>query len=247
MRLFLITIIILLTVSCKTKTNGWQTLDFGVFKMQTPHGWEIVKEQGIDSYYGGLTNGKDSLWFDFGMYGVDLSGEDTIAHKFAKDTINGLYSRVTIPKEDGKGYISVHIPKVSGGNQFTIWGKDIKETGTILKMYKSLVFPNSDTTQIPPLTENKYVLLSHGSGKTMFQQNCASCHAIHKVILGLPLNEVVTKRSTDWIYKFITDSISVANDTAHISIRRQYDYHCLQFPSLTKQDIELLVDYVKSR
>lgn len=247
MRLLLITILILLTVSCKTKTNGWQTLDFSAFKMQTPHGWQIVKEKSIDSYYGGLTNGKDSLWFDYGMYGVDLSGEDTIAHKYAKDTINGLYSQVTIPKEDGKGYISVHIPKVSGENQFTIWGKDIKETDTILKMYKSLVFPNSDTTLNPPLTENKYVLLSHGSGKTMFQQNCASCHAIHKVILGPPLDEVVAKRSTDWIYKFVTDSISVANDTAYIPIRRQYGDHCLQFPSLTKQDIELLVDYVKSR
>jgi len=229
MRLLLTTIVVLLIISCKTKTNGWKTLDFGAFKIKTPQGWKVVKEQGIDSYYGGLTNGKDSLWFDYGMYGVDLSGEDTIAYKFAKDTINGLYSRVTIPKEDGKGYISVHIPKVSGENQFTIWGKDIKETDTILKIYKSLVFPNSDTAMNPPLTDDKYVLLSHGSGKTLFQQNCASCHAVHKVIMGPPLNDVVNKRNTDWIYKFITDSSSVVNDTAYLSTRRQYEYRVCSF------------------
>jgi hypothetical protein len=247
MNLRLLSIIVILTVSCNTRTKEWQTLDFGAFKIKTPQGWKVVKEQGIDSYYGGLTNGKDSLWFDYGIYGVDLSGEDTITHKFAKDTINGLYARVTVPKDAGKGYISVHIPKVSGENQFTIWGKEIAQTDTILKMYKSLVFKNSDTALNPPLTDDKYVLLSHGSGKTLFQQNCASCHAIHKVILGPPFKEVVIKRSTDWIYKFITDSNSVSKDTAHISMSRQYGYHCMQFASLTRQDIELLVDYVKSR
>jgi hypothetical protein len=246
MNIRLILIILLFTASCKIKTNEWQTLDFGAFKIKTPQGWKILKEQGIDSYVGGLTNGKDSLWFDYGMYGVDLAIEDTIIHKVAKDTINGLYVWVTIPKEVGKGYMSVHIPKVSDEKKFTIWGTNIIEPDIILKMYKSLVFKNSDTTLNPALTDDKYVLLLHGSGKTIYRENCASCHAIRKENMGPPFNEVVDKRSVDWIYKFITDSSFATKDTAHISMSRQYEYHCMQFSSLTKEDIELLVNYVKN-
>lgn len=245
MNLRLILIILLSTVSCKTNTNNWQTLDFGAFKIKTPQGWKIVKEQGVDSYFGGLTNGKDSLWFDYGIYGVDLALEDTIIHKVAGDTINGLYAWVTIPKERGKGYMSVYIPKVSEEKKFIIWGKNIIETDIILRMYKSLVFENSDTTLNPPLPDDRYRVLLHGSAKTIYRENCAGCHAIRKEMMGPPLNELVDKRSVDWIYKFLTDSSFAAKDTAYISLRRKYVYHCLQFPQLTKLDVELLVDYVK--
>ena len=70
MRLTLTTIFFLLITGCNTTSSKWQTLDFGIFKLTAPKNWTIVKEQGIDSYYGGLTNGKDSLWFDYGRFSV---------------------------------------------------------------------------------------------------------------------------------------------------------------------------------
>ena len=45
MNLRLITIILLLTVSCQTQTSGWQTLDFGMFKLKTPQGWKKFEEK----------------------------------------------------------------------------------------------------------------------------------------------------------------------------------------------------------
>jgi Cytochrome c len=246
MKQLYILITVIVAIACKTKTQEWQVLDFGVFKIKTPQGWTIVKKDGIDSYVGGLTNGNDSVWFDYGTYEVDLK-EDTKAHKAAIDTINGLYSVLTIPQQEGKGVVSVHIPQVINKNQFTIWGQDVKETDIILKMYKTLIFPNSDTSLNPRLTEEKYFFLANGSGKTIFFQRCNSCHSIHYMKVGPPLDELINRRNTEWIYKFITDSTSVANDTLHISMRRLYKDRCLEFPSLTKHDIELLVAYVKSK
>jgi hypothetical protein len=246
MKLHLICISVLFAISCKVNTDEWQTLDFRTFRLKAPQGWKIIKEEGIDSYVGGLTNGKDTLWFDFGMYRVDLGGEDTITHKFARDTINGLYARVTIPEHVGHGYISVHIPKVDQQNQFTIWGKDILASDTVLKMLKSLVFKQSDTTVNPPLKEDRFIVLSHGSGKSIYFKNCASCHAIRKVALGPPMQDLLNLRGAEWIYKFITDRPSVGNDTTHLKLRRKYDSDCMQFPWLTKQDVELLVDFIAS-
>jgi len=107
MNLRLISVIVILVASCKTKRNEWQTLDFGVFKLKTPKYWTIVERQGIDSYVGGLTNGKDSLWFDYGWYSGDIDDELIESHLFAKDTINGLFARVAIPSKIGKGVIAI--------------------------------------------------------------------------------------------------------------------------------------------
>src|SRR4051812_33427549 len=59
MNLSFITIIAIIIVSCKSKTADWQTLDFKAFTLKTPQGWRIMEAQGIDSYVGGLTNGRD--------------------------------------------------------------------------------------------------------------------------------------------------------------------------------------------
>jgi hypothetical protein len=49
-------------------TSGWPRLDYGVFTVQAPPEWRKFTERGIDSYIGGLTNGKDSLFFYYGWY-----------------------------------------------------------------------------------------------------------------------------------------------------------------------------------
>jgi hypothetical protein len=244
MTIRLITLLLFLIASCKTKTSEWQTLNFGVFKLKTPKGWEILKEQGIDSYYGGLTNGKDSLWFDYGWYSVELSGEDTFKHRFAKDTVNGFPARITKPDISGKGYISMFIPKVTEKDKFTIWGANVKETEVVLKIYKSIIFKTSDTSKNPKLTDSKFIYSMHGNGKILFNQNCANCHSITKDLIGPALNELIQKRSNDWLYTFLTNRKNVLKDSLYQALSKKYDYRCTEFPNLTKDDVELISDYI---
>jgi hypothetical protein len=245
MTIRLLSILLFLTASCKTKTSGWQTLDFGVFKLKTPQGWSILKERGIDSYVGGLTNGKDSLWFDYGWYSVDLGGEDSCKHHFAKDTVNGFPARIMKPDTVGKGYTSMFIPKVTEKDKFTIWGTNVQETEVVLKIYKSIVFKNSDTLKNPPLTDSKFIFSSHGDGRTLFIQNCASCHSITKEMIGPALYDLIQKRNNDWVYTFLTNRNAVIKDSLYQALSRKYEYHCLEFPNLTKEDVELISDYIK--
>ncbi len=241
-----LSILLFLTASCKTKTNQGQTLDYGVFKLNTPQGWTILKEQGIDSYYGGLTNGKDSLWFDYGWYSVDLSGENTYKHRFAKDTVNGFPARIMKPDTVGKGYTSMFIPKVTEKNKFTIWGINILETEVVLKIFKSIVFKNSDTLKNPLLTDSKFIHSANGNSKILFSQNCAGCHSINKELTGPALNELILKRNNEWLYTFLTDRKNVLKDSLYHSLIKKYDYNCMEFPDLTKDDVELISDYLRN-
>lgn len=242
---FLFILFLLSTAACRTKTIEWQTLDFGAFKLTTPQGWKVLDEQGIDSYFGGLTNGKDSLWFDYGRYSVDLSEEDVYKHRYAKDTVNGFPARIMKPDTAGKGYISMSIPRVTAQNKFTIWGKNIQETDVILSIYKSLVFKNSDTLINPQLTDSKFIYARPGDGKFLFVANCASCHTTHSVLTGPALYDVFQKRNNEWLYTFLTNRKKVLKDSLFIALTKKYDNRCVEFPDLTKEDVASIIDYIR--
>lgn len=246
MKLRLFVIILLLTASCKEKNNDWQTLDFKVFKIKTPQGWKVLEEQGIDSYGGGLTDGKDTLWVDYGMYGSSIGDGETTVDKVARDTINGIYVLVALHESSSGGSVSLHIPKVSEKVQFTARSNKFIDTGTIFKMFKTLIFKNSDTTINPPLTAGKFALVPHGGGKLIFQMNCIACHAMHKELTGPALGSIVDKRSADWIYKFLTASNLAARESMQTEISKAYEIRCVRFPSLTRLDVDLLIGYVKT-
>ena len=242
----LISILLILTISCKTKTSEWQTLDFGSFKLKTPHGWREFERNGIDSYVGGLTNGKDTLYFDYGWYSPEIGDEDPKKHKFGQDTINGLVARLAIPITSGDGYISLFIP-VNKKDKFSITGYNIPQTDTILKIYKSIVFEESDTAKNGLLVTDNFKLYLNGTGRTLYSQNCASCHAVHKTLTGPALADRVKVRSDDWIYKFLTDRKKIGKDTLNENLRKQFGLACYTFPSLTKEDVTLIVEYIKSK
>lgn len=247
MRPHLILLLLVLTLSCKTETAGWQTLDYGPFKIKTPDRWTKIRSQGIDSYVGGLTNGKDTLSFDYGWYSPDIGDEDPKKHKFGQDTINGLMARIVIPVTPGDGYIGMHI-RVNEKDKFGISGYNIQSTDTILRIFKSIVFKESDTTLNGILTMSKFKEYPNGTGKTLFTEKCASCHSMTKIIEGPAVKDLVQDRSTDWLFKFFTNRILVANDSIHIKLKSAFNNNeCMTFPDVTKEDVELIRSYIISK
>ena len=243
MRQHLISILLILTVSCKTQTSDWRTLDFGSFKLKTPSSWTEIERKGIDSYVGGLTDGKDTLLFDYGWYSPDIGDEDPKRHKFGQDTINGLIAKLVIPITPGDGYIRMYI-LVNRDDKFSISGHNIQSTDTILKIFKSIVFKESDTTINEALTMSKFKEYPNGTGKTLVMLKCASCHAMNKITEGPALKDLVQDRSTDWLFKFFTQREVVANDTIHIKLKEAFNAECMKIPDITKEEIELIRDYI---
>ncbi|MBN9295440.1 MAG: cytochrome c [Filimonas sp.] len=220
----------------------FQQLDFGSFRLKAPKDWYIVKQQGTDSYAGGLTNGKDSLWFDYGSYDVTFDDDNT-HQRYARDTVNGLIADIQIPESAGQGYIIMRIPKVIQQNKFTIWGNHINSTDTVLQIFKSVVFKNSDTSNNPPLILSKFTFPPASSGKTLFYSNCAHCHQLYRVLTGPALDTIIDKRSTDWIHTFLTNRSAIYKDPTYS--RPIDETICPTFTGQTKNETDMIIEYLK--
>jgi hypothetical protein len=214
--------------------------------MKAPYGWEKFNQKGIDSYVGGLTNGEDSLFFDYGWYSPEIGDEDHAKHMYGLDTINGLGAHLVIPVKSGDGYIGMYMP-VNEQDKFSIIGHNIQETETILKIFKSIVFEESDTSKNGNLTIGKFKLYPSGTGRSLFSQNCASCHAVNRNLTGPALSARVEIRSNDWIYLFLTNRERIGKDTSSAKLVREYRMECSQFPKLTKENVASIVEYIKSK
>jgi hypothetical protein len=235
---------------------GSETLDFEAFTIKAP-GWRKFELQGIDSYVGGLTNGKDSLTFDYGWYSQHIEINNCSGCLYGVDTINGLTAVLKIPQTDGDGEIAMAIDHVGGDNRFYIDGKNIPGTKEILAMLRTIYFRSRHDTV------NRFLALSQfkpylrmrqhqsdgslvGTGKQFFYENCASCHSRFKTLIGPPLSDAtITSKTPDWMYHFLTHKAGRMKDTVYKAFAKEYGIECIQLKAPDRGSIEALMAYLK--
>lgn len=137
--------IYVLYISNSQKSDN-NNFNFGAFSIYIPENWKKIEYNGMDSYVGGITNGKDSLTFDYGWYSYNFSDEDREKQLFTTDTVNGKIALITKPKESGKGTIGIYIKKAYKKNRFNLIGKNISDEDLVFNIFKSIKFRDSDTT-----------------------------------------------------------------------------------------------------
>lgn len=236
----------LLITSCNEKRNNWKINNLGIFTVNTPLTWHSFKFAGIDSYVGGLTNTKDTLWFDYGRYHNELNLSDSIHYLSAIDTINGLVSSIVIPKHNGKGVIGMYM-YVSDYEMLSMYGENINSTDTVLKIFKSIIFKESDTSVNGILTMAKFNNKPLFNGKAYYLARCSECHADGDVE-NFSLKHRLEERSEDWLFTFFTNRDMVANDSMHILLKSAFgNRECAVIPQITKYEIKVIKNYVLSK
>jgi len=87
-------------------------------------------------------------------------------------------------------------------------------------------------------------------GKTLFKDNCKSCHTIgNGKMVGPDLKDIDKKRSEAWLFKWIKSSKSLieANDPEAVALFEEYNkVPMLEFPALSDSNIRTIMDYIKS-
>ncbi|MFI8379085.1 c-type cytochrome [Leeuwenhoekiella sp. NPDC079379] len=244
--IFLVFISVLMATGVYLFANGFgiisanKKIDFGVFSMIIPHDWEKIKYKGIDSYVGGITNGTDSLTFDYGWYSYDFSDEDGENQLFATDTINGKIALLTKPKEVGNGTIGIYIEKAYKENRFNLIGQNIADENQIFYIFKSLKFKDSDTAVNSKNIEFSNKITAY-SGRSLFYTNCAACHQKNKNMIGPAFASIDAVEFKKWI---LDSTNLVKTDTTKWGI----NYHRKAFGKLiTENEIEKLIEYSKSK
>jgi hypothetical protein len=229
---------ILVFFSCKTKTNSWQTLDFGQFKLNAPADWTIIKENGSESYVGGLTNKQDTLWFDYGVYDLNF-GDDSLAYLMLVDTINGLKANIFLSDTPRNDLVMMQVSIPNRSKKFTIGGRNINNYNLVLEMFKSLIIIDVSSKQHNvSLTMEKFKKVHYLSARNLILSKCGVCHLSENGYKNLPLKEFIQSRSSDWLFNFFTGRNQLQADTLYVKRRQANQIHCPEFPKFTKADIE---------
>jgi mono/diheme cytochrome c family protein len=105
--------------------------------------------------------------------------------------------------------------------------------------------PGNATTE--SLEKNVVVTLS-SPGKTIFQQNCQSCHSLDKRLSG-PALRGITERGpwTDKtnIYKWVQNPAAFIATTPYTkALHKEYGQIMPSFPQLSQKDIDEILDYI---
>lgn len=83
-------------------------------------------------------------------------------------------------------------------------------------------------------------------GKTLFEQQCSTCHNFNEDAIGPNLSGLTRQIETQWIRAFIKNPATVieAKDPRAVELLAKYKSQMPGFPDLTEQDIEALLSYL---
>ena len=152
--------------------------------------------------------------------------------------MGGKLAIITIPRLGVNGSVGMSITNLEDKRDgFFIGGSDIIISDDILRMFKSVAFPDSDTSLNPELLISKFEEMEFKDGKALFQANCASCHHPTRILTGPALKDILNQHDIDWIYKYVTDKSN------RIKQKEKPNVECTEFTYLTKEEVEAIFNF----
>ena len=94
---------------------------FDDFSFVAPANWKKFEAQGYDSKVGGITDGKDTLRYDMGMYSYSVTKETSATHHRTETMQHGYKTLTVWPKKTGNGLMGIYI-KVDDFRKLSIYG-----------------------------------------------------------------------------------------------------------------------------
>ncbi len=144
-----LSILTFILVSCDNSDDytieNAKTLDFQSFTLQVPQDWTSFPLQGTDTYYGGLTNQIDTLYFDFGYLSfgsLDNIEKTNETLSFQRLQINGVDAKIVKEKraEELEVRYSVFLDKRDNDRLNWIFGYGLKDERLVTAIFLSHQF-----------------------------------------------------------------------------------------------------------
>ena len=123
---------------CEDEFINGENVDFEVFQMEIPSNWKSFTGVGYDSRVGGITNGKDTLRYDYGWCFYNFNNETPATHIRTETAIDGKEALIVQPRERGRGLIGMFV-QLDSMNSLSIYGRSKKEK-TVLRMFETIKF-----------------------------------------------------------------------------------------------------------
>lgn len=199
-----------------------------------------------DSYVGGLTNGEDRIMFDYGWYSSDLRDDGNIS----RDTLNGQIVYYKHPKKGEKGRYAMGLYGFDDQNKLIISANEHMQAEAVEEIFKSLKIKKKSSRLNSRNFGNNYNNHEQSKAKTMFENNCSSCHSINKVMVGPALGGILKRRKMDWLIKWVQNpqKMVAAKDPEALKLVQDYSDVGLMpsFAAMKKDEIVEIIQYVNS-
>lgn len=104
------------------------------------------------------------------------------------------------------------------------------------------------TTVVDEVSYKKLLEEEPPAGKKLFTMHCSMCHKFGMDLIGPKLDGVTAVRTNEWLVKKITNSAALIKSGDETAIALHEKWHRMQhpvFPSLTAEEITVIVDYLK--
>lgn len=132
-------LLLLTCLGCRDSTEP-KGIDFGKFSLTVPDTWRSFSGLGYDSMVGGVTNGRDTLRFDYGWHSYQFQKETSSTHQRSQTKIDNRDALIVRPLQRGKGILGIYV-QVDTLNRFTLYGRDLRDEETALSICLSATFP----------------------------------------------------------------------------------------------------------
>jgi len=123
----------------------------------------------------------------------------------------------------------------------------MRTTKRVLPFLISIVFVScagNEKTASPFPAEQEMI------GKTLFQSQCASCHSIHRSLVGPALKDAASHfKSREVLYNYIHNPaayIDTAGDQHIKDLHKEFGLVMPSFPALTPADIDSIFLYIET-
>lgn len=105
------TVIIALSfLSCnKLKYSNLKSIDIYDYQLEVPAQFELIEEQGIDSYVGKLSGEGIDIPFDFGVYTSPDKDLDQEKYDIYFETFGTVERQIVVPKDSQADFTTLHI------------------------------------------------------------------------------------------------------------------------------------------
>ena len=85
-------------------------------------------------------------------------------------------------------------------------------------------------------------------GQALFDNNCASCHALDEVVVGPALRNVHTKHSQAWLLKWVKNSqaLVASGDKEAVAVYEQYAKQAMPSFAFSDEEVLSILEYIKT-
>lgn len=221
-------------------------INFGPFSMIVPKEYVILRMTRLyDSYLGGITNGKDSIMFDYGWYSYDLRNDGNVI----RDTINGQIAYLKRYKNSNDESFSLGFYNFHKENKLIVYSENTNNQSESLEILKSIVIKGSPSNVNSNNFGNNYSSGVFAEGKYLFENNCASCHNINKVMVGPALKDILKRRKMNWLIKWVQNPQKLISKKDPYALNLVKDYETAgimpSFQNLSKKEIKSIILYIE--